>query len=98
MRILLPALLLAAACGAADPREEAASRCRGHYDRLWRWITARGEAPATEAEMREAAGIRDLDPWGHAYEVERRDDGGVRVWSNGPDGEPGTDDDIAYPP
>jgi len=92
------ALLALAACGAGDPREEAASHCRGHYDQLWRWITARGEAPVTEEELREAAGLDGVtDPWGHPYAVEKTPTA-YRVWSNGPDGEADTEDDIVYPP
>lgn len=89
-------LALAGSCSPPDLREEAATRCRAHYDRLWRWIAARGAAPADEEELHRAAGIDGPDPWGNPYVIERNADE-YRVWSNGPDGEPGTEDDIVYP-
>jgi len=35
------------------------------------------------------------DPWGSSYRLEA---GTLRVWSSGPDREPGTEDDICCPP
>lgn len=36
-----------------------------------------------------------IDPWSHPYQYERLDTSHFRVYSDGPDGKPGTDDDIA---
>jgi general secretion pathway protein G len=35
------------------------------------------------------------DPWGGDYQYEQTDEVHFRVWSNGPDGQSGTEDDIA---
>jgi hypothetical protein len=37
------------------------------------------------------------DPWGNAYLLER-DGKRIIIWSWGPDGQEGTEDDIRYPP
>jgi len=68
-------------------------------------MTRAAEAPeyleAIERPLRE--GDRkfqriELDPWGQDYRVEREGRRLFRIWSNGPDGEPGTADDICYEP
>ena len=35
-----------------------------------------------------------IDPWSHPYNYERLESRGFRVWSDGPDGRPNTDDDM----
>ena len=52
--------------------------------------------PETDEELRKAAQIDAPDPWGNPYEIETEEV--IRVCSNGPDGEPYTEDDICYPP
>ena len=100
MKLLMPILLLLAACGARTEAEkivDAKAGCRGRYDNIQRWIASRGRAPGTQKELREAAYDKGKDPWGRAYTLEDVD-GQVVIWCAGPDGELGTDDDLSYPP
>lgn len=81
----------------------ALSKCKEYYDmaRVWRILFRR--LPESLEEMQaplrpgEAAFAEVVDdPWGNRYVLER-DGEDVRVRSLGPDGRPGTDDDIVYP-
>lgn len=91
-------LVLLPACGKkAETHVERATRsCRTHYDILMRWVTGHGRLPETDEDLARAAQIRGPDPWGGRYVIET--EGQVRIWSKGPDREPETEDDIAYPP
>jgi len=94
----LALLVLLAACGKDTPAERAAEAergCRAGYDRLQRWVQSHGRFPETPAEESEAIGGK-RDPWGHPYTVDNKG-GDVIVWSNGPDGIPGNEDDVSYP-
>lgn len=67
-------------CGAYPSQEQGLAALRGHLGaRNWK-------GPYVED--------RDLaDPWGNPFQYSIRD-GKVRVWSSGPDGQSGTEDDI----
>jgi hypothetical protein len=95
--VLVLVLLACGACGetSQDPKAVAERQCRGVYDRLMRYVTGHGRYPETDEEWN---GIRTgKDPWGHPLEIVM-EEGEARVWSNGPDGEERTADDICYPP
>ena len=100
MKLLVPILLMLAACGPKTEAEKivaATEGCRGRYDAIQRWIASRGRVPETPEELQAAAFNPDKDPWDRAYTIEEID-GRIIVWSAGPDGELGTDDDLSYPP
>ena len=82
----------------------AQTKCKDYYDSAKTWRMIKKEYPGDLQDMQaplrpgEEDFIRvDDDPWGNPYvlEIEGRK---VRVWSFGPDGNEGTEDDIAYPP
>jgi len=56
--------------------------------------TVREIAECPESQL--AAWLREVDPWGHAYEIapDPQKPGERIVSSRGPDGEAGTDDDL----
>jgi hypothetical protein len=54
------------------------------------------EAPVGPADTRDFVRLVP-DPWGEPYRLVASGEE-VRVFSNGPDGEPDTDDDICYEP
>ena len=41
--------------------------------------------------------VLDPDPWGQPFRIDVEGPRAFRICSNGPDAEPDTDDDIAYP-
>jgi len=85
----------------------ALAKCREYYDATWSWMmfTRASEPPRDLGELEQPLreGRRsflrvDEDPWGTKYRIERENGRNFRIWSNGPDGEPGTGDDICYEP
>ena len=87
--------------------ELAQAKCREYYDAVYLWMMfTKASAPPEDMEILEAAirpnGRRfariEPDPWGSAYRLEREGGRRFRIWCNGPDGEEGTIDDIAYEP
>ena len=83
------------------------AKCRDYYDATWMWMSFRGESRPPESlkdleQPLQPGGRRfkriEKDPWGAHYRIEREDGRFYRIWSNGPDTEPGTDDDICYEP
>lgn len=84
-------------CGKESPEQAAATGCRARYDNLQRWIGVRGRSPETEEEVTKAMGRSEKDPWGNPYQF-IVSGGRPSIWSNGPDGEERTPDDISYPP
>jgi len=88
-------------------RKIALAKCREYYDATWSWMLFQRAARAPEHLSRVAAPLRDgernfirleQDPWGQQFRLERETGRNFRIWSNGPDAEPGTDDDICYEP
>ena len=89
-----------------DPLErKALHECDHLYDVVaaWQRVTKATFPPASLAELEKP--IQDhgepfvkvgADPWGRAYRIEVEADK-FRIVSNGRDGKPGTDDDIAFP-
>ena len=84
----------------------ALAKCREYHDavKIWRLQGPTRSFPESLEEMQvplaedEDVFVRIVkDPWNRAFrlEIEGRK---VRVWSDGPDRQPGTDDDIAYIP
>ena len=55
-----------------------------------------GLGPPETSDLREFYEIPALDPWGHSWNYEKPASSRLepRVWSNGPDGLPGTGDDV----
>ena len=103
MRVILLLVLLAAA-GCGDPagttqrglntiREAREIRARMEIRQLGVDVgqhhALRGEWPSESSSIRRAA----VDPWGNPYQVEI-DGSRAIVFSAGPDGEIGTDDDV----
>lgn len=87
--------------------ETAQVKCKEYYDAvcLWMMFTKAGAPPdglnVLTAPIR--GGDRSFaqitpDPWGAAFRIEFEGGRRYRVWSSGPDGEEGTEDDIAYEP
>lgn len=81
--------------------DEAQGRCMALYYTARTWKQANGRMPRTLGEAmppatEDAPRAVQLDPWGRAYEV-RAIDAKLHVASRGPDGRPGTADDIVYP-
>lgn len=84
-----------------DPAGAAARRCKEYYDMAKVWQMMNKKDPESlqdlEAPVEGAPFARiETDPWGNKYFLER-EERKLRVVSAGPDGEPGTDDDIRYP-
>ena len=88
-------------------RRVAYLKCRDCYDATWEWMMFK-RAPAPPESLAELeqplrpgdrAFMRHVnDPWGSKFRIEREGGRLYRIWSNGPDGAPGTDDDICYEP
>ncbi len=81
--------------------------CKDIHDKVQTWKTlTHKRTPADLSELEEPISRSEDepfftapdDPWGHKYWIERIDNRKYRIWSAGPDGQEGTDDDIAYPP
>lgn len=81
----------------------ARTKCKEYHDAAMMWKTINKKLPESLDEMQAPLrpGEPDFievveDPWGNAYVLER-DGRSLRVYSLGPDGQEGTDDDIVYP-
>jgi hypothetical protein len=101
------------ASGDLDPAPEdgihviiahAQMQCRNYHAKASRWRLEKNEWPeslkAMEAPLlpgEEDFSVVINDPWGNPYVLERVGNT-IRVWSWGPDGQQGTDDDICDPP
>ena len=81
----------------------AETKCEEYYNAAKFWRTVKKSYPASLEEME--APLRpgepnyikaEEDPWGNPYTLET-DGRQIRVWSFGPDGSEGTEDDIVYP-
>jgi hypothetical protein len=94
-------------CGAAKEELENSKRelARLQVDRvanewypLWAVKSADAQCPKSIGDLTTAAAGRAddaNDPWGNAIEFECNTGGGIRAFSRGPDGKPGTADDIS---
>ena len=91
--------MLLAACGGAkqDSVEAAREGCRARYDNSQRWMIRHNRTPATPEEQVDAMKRTEKDPWGNAYGMEQTG-ADIVIWSGGPDGKPGTEDDVSFPP
>ena len=85
----------------------ALAKCREYHDGTWSWMmmTKAPRPPESLKDLDEPIrpGDRNYmpyerDPWGTHYRIEREGGRLFRIWSNGPDAEPDTDDDICYEP
>jgi len=84
----------------------AATKCQEIHGKVkyWMTISKKGvpsdlrelEAPISKGEEGPFYEIQD-DPWGNPYRIEPSGRRSFRIVCDGPDGEPGTDDDIGYP-
>ena len=82
----------------------ARTKCKEYYDAAKFWKTVKKKYPGTIEEMEEPLRSGDTepyvkaedDPWGNRYYLELTGRS-LRVWSFGPDGQEGTEDDISYP-
>ena len=79
------------------------TKCKEYYDAAYFWKTVNKKFPSTleemEAPLQAGEGkYQDVveDPWGNDYYLEL-DGKKIIVWSWGPDGQEGTEDDISYP-
>jgi len=85
-------------------RSIAETKCKEYYDQAKFWRTIKKKYPTSLEDMEEELNpgegpyLRvEEDPWGNVYQLES-DGKNIRVYSFGPDGNEGTEDDIAYPP
>ena len=78
-------------------------KCKDYYNAAKFWRTVNKKYPSSLEDM--ATPLRpgeddyikaEDDPWGNLYQLEL-DGNKIRVWSWGPDGTEGTEDDIVYP-
>ena len=83
--------------------EIAQAKCKEYYDAAKTWTMFKKKAPDSLEEMQapRSPGEEDFikvedDPWGQPYHLER-DGRKIKIYSWGPDGLEGTDDDIVYP-
>ena len=93
--------------GREGQRRIALAKCREYHDAVAMWCMFKAGSPVPRS-LEELAtplhpGERDFlriepDPWGGPYRLVREEGRDYRVWSNGPDGEQGTGDDICYEP
>jgi prepilin-type N-terminal cleavage/methylation domain-containing protein len=88
-------------------RDIALTKCRQYHDKViaWRMITRTARVPESleELEVPLHPGEPDFlrmveDPWGSQFRLEREEGRIFRIWSNGPDGREGTEDDLCYEP
>jgi len=79
---------------AVRERREAETALRALHRDVRFAVTSGAAAGVAEAF---AAAEKPNDPWGRAYEFARIRGGEFRVWSRGPDGVAGTEDDVTYP-
>ncbi|MHC4974779.1 MAG: prepilin-type N-terminal cleavage/methylation domain-containing protein [Planctomycetota bacterium] len=92
--------------GEKGKKKIALAKCREYHDAVFMWRMFRDgalpssldelEAPLDPGDRRGFVHL-DPDPWGQAYRLEANGED-VRVFSNGPDREPDTVDDICYEP
>ena len=85
----------------------ALAKCREYHDAVatYRLLHDRHRMPESLEELKEPPSpghhplvrILDLDPWGSPYRLVVEPDY-HRVWSDGQDQQPGTEDDICYIP
>lgn len=85
-------------------RAIAETKCKEYYDQAKFWRTIKKKYPSSLEDMEEELNpgegpyLRvEEDPWGNNYQLES-DGKSIRVYSFGPDGNEGTEDDIMYPP
>ena len=87
----------------AQKRAEAAAAIKRFASGLWNYRMIHGKYPAPGKELDAwfpeyvPKGASLLDPWGNRYgcqDIRREWPEGPKVWSNGADGKPNTDDDI----
>ena len=85
-------------------RSIAATKCKEYHDAASTWKMIKKKAPDSLEDMETPLNEGDEnfirvedDPWGNPYVLER-EGRKIRVYSWGPDGQEGTEDDIAYPP
>ena len=81
--------------------------CKDIYDKvnLWKTLTKAKRVPTDLSELEEPITrsadepfyVVTEDPWGTKYWIERIDNRKFRIWSAGPDGQEGTEDDISWP-
>ncbi len=79
----------------ADPAADVAPRMKQVLARFVTWSTDHAGAPCPDAST---FGVAATDPWGHPFQLTCTDQPAnqiVGLVSAGPDGAPGTDDDIA---
>jgi prepilin-type N-terminal cleavage/methylation domain-containing protein len=90
----------------AGRKSIALAKCREYHDAVFMWRMFRGGAPPRSLDEMEApldpADTRDFirldpDPWGQPYRLAAHGEE-FRVFSNGPDREPDTADDICWEP
>jgi general secretion pathway protein G len=82
----------------------AQTKCKEYYDQATMWKMVNKKLPESLEDMEaplEAGSTENFtqivdDPWGNKYVLEK-DGSKIKVVSWGPDGQEGTDDDIAYP-
>jgi general secretion pathway protein G len=84
-------------------RSIAETKCKEYFDQAKTWKMIKKKAPESLDEMTAELNPGDGpflevvdDPWGNPYVLEREGNN-VRVFSFGPDGTEGTEDDIVYP-
>jgi len=87
--------------------QTATIKCKEVHDKVTLWMLLSGakeppaEVVAVTRPVREGGGnfgTIEPDPWGSPYRIEQEGGRRFRIWCDGPDGESGTDDDIAYEP
>ena len=84
----------------------AAAKCEDLHGKVKTWMTlTKKPAPESFDELSEPISKSEQgpylepepDPWGNPYRIDRIGRRNFRVVSDGADGEPDTEDDIAYP-
>jgi general secretion pathway protein G len=113
IEIMVVVVIIGLLVGFAGPRiwamlahgqeEIALAKCKEYHDAVSTWKMVKKKTPETLQDMAQPLKpgednfIRvEEDPWGNPYQMDR-DGNKVRVYSYGPDGVVGTDDDIQYP-
>ena len=88
-------------------REIAFAKCREYYDATCSWMIFKRATTPPESLSRLGEPLREGDrpyvrveddPWGQPFRIELENGRNFRIWSNGPDADAGTDDDICYEP
>lgn len=76
------------------------AKCREYHDAVMMWRLLRGSAewPASLEAVGDPLRLRvEPDAWGRPFRMSH-DGRELRIWSDGPDGKPGTSDDLCYVP